>query len=1443
MEEGGQEADWSETSEGGVLSGSATDMSKGEGEGEGEDEDEEGWGRPRSRSSLLTWSLTSRGRLDPVHCILDKIDAHLAAIPAPYVLSSTLLKKTPPAIAKACVSASQSGTDSCQQDTNTKSKAGPTTLTQTEPEEEKATIFHTEDVPPDDDSVAAREASEDFLNKFDSVVVQQIDVRFKEIMCQKKGSPPPPRPVPRQWNHQHPPSSSPPPSSPPSPPPPLPSLAAAGNMTDNDSVVTEDFEHRFHSLLVLTDGNTSGDSGGRTSRARRHRHGGPQGRKGGSGSGPDWRTKRKNMNTIINSSATTTAGGGVKRSSSGFRVSFEEVQYSDDDKGEIETTKKEICEEVTSLTPSSRSESGSPDGRTERPKSLAITDADAVAATTDYASLDSASEEIERKSARIQRELQRERRARSVSPRRGHAASNVTVSFSPSAGAALPPRSVRHGVSTLYTPRQTPTQTAVQPHAEFSDPLAAEKLGFHIENADKMILGQELKTLRGALFTTKLHIRDAEKEAKHVKEKTEEARSDLLLVEYKRATAHKDLQRLMDDVDRKRAACQSLDTELEVKQREMRAVQSLGITAEEARTLHEENVALKQRQRGLEMRTVEREELTAQLASAKEQLLREQTHGRQQRQQLMEELERFKSRLEESQSGWGLAQRELVALETAFRRMERDKNDVIQEQSQEYKAFKQLARKESQENRQLLSQQVETLTSELQQLKVRVTDLQADNKAKDEHNLTLREQVTTLTQEIAEEQAARAAETEEHRQTLQRLRKETDGAMLKLRESLFLDKQRALEELRAELEQERKDNSSRSDERVAQMLAENSQLVAEKNAEISRLQETLREMQETHKAAERRLQDKLDLQVREAVSRERAAMERETQRRLQNERDNLARDTKQRVNEMQLTLDHERETSQRLTREIAQLKEELEEQRRLCREAAKEKLVAVARAKDQVREQSNAELETVRQKVKQEMQLEVDRLQAQLRSTEDEIRTLKAENQRLLSRDRDSLSSLDHTEKTIINEINEENRRSASVLGVSPRQVQFSNVTDSTTSRSQINAALANLRAVNEELRKHIEELTSELDSCRALITTMEKEKEESLENIRLEMEKKRTLELEKIKAKLIREHSQELAQVAQASARQSLATSMVGALRQKDQEIAQLRDSLSACRAESAQSRQTSRQHTEEMQQELEKSQALLRHCSTEQKRISQTQQGEITRLEKEIHKLAMMYSNKHLNNAFTSTPLHPRHQEQHQHHQHHHHHHQQQQQQQQRQQQFLQARIKQLDVENDALRRKHLSKNNLSVPDLLPLTSASLPTSSSTGRQLITKGGTIPTLTLTPTPTPSRLRTPTNLLLFHKASGDGEKEEEEEEEGGITRAEQSRSPGSLWHRPRAKRAGRADEDLLGVGQTGRDEQTAEHSERSEPGPDDTGEGLHPAAPPLQQLAGSGSGSRPQQC
>ena len=43
-----------------------------------------------------------------------------------------------------------------------------------------------------------------------------------------------------------------------------------------------------------------------------------------------------------------------------------------------------------------------------------------------------------------------------------------------------------------------------------------------------------------------------------------------------------------------------------------------------------------------------------------------------------QELETLNARLEETQNGWAIAQQQVQKLETAFRRMEREKNELIQ---------------------------------------------------------------------------------------------------------------------------------------------------------------------------------------------------------------------------------------------------------------------------------------------------------------------------------------------------------------------------------------------------------------------------------------------------------------------------------------------------------------------------------------------------------------------------------------------------------------------------------------------------------------------------------------------------------------------------------------------------------------------------------------------
>ena len=65
-------------------------------------------------------------------------------------------------------------------------------------------------------------------------------------------------------------------------------------------------------------------------------------------------------------------------------------------------------------------------------------------------------------------------------------------------------------------------------------------------------------------------------------------------------------------------------------------------------------------------------------------------------------------------------------------------------------------------------------------------------------------------------------------------------------------------------------------------------------------------------------------------------------------------------------------------------------------------------------------------------------------------------------------------------------------------------------------------------------------------------------------------------------DHTDELAKVAQVSARQSLANSMVGALRRKDTEIEELKASLASWREQAAE--KYARIYRNELAQELEK-------------------------------------------------------------------------------------------------------------------------------------------------------------------------------------------------------------------------------------------------------------------
>lgn len=244
--------EWSDASEGAVKSGSATDASKGE--------REELLNR-RSGQLLLssTFSMSSLTKKDPVSHVLEKIDAELAAMSSspslatathPRPPSAARLKSPSPLLTLSWQLKSTGSSDTGFGTGSSRVVVAPDAVQQKEKVAGLAQMYTDPgltDAATDDDTVGDRLVTDDQPSDLDSLAAAKIDNRFKEIMSRKKGSP-----SPVSFLHK---VSS--PSFLSQQEPQFLSLVRlpTGYTTDNESIKTEDFESRFRSLLVTSDGN------------------------------------------------------------------------------------------------------------------------------------------------------------------------------------------------------------------------------------------------------------------------------------------------------------------------------------------------------------------------------------------------------------------------------------------------------------------------------------------------------------------------------------------------------------------------------------------------------------------------------------------------------------------------------------------------------------------------------------------------------------------------------------------------------------------------------------------------------------------------------------------------------------------------------------------------------------------------------------------------------------------------------------------------------------------------------------------------------------------------------------------------------------------------------------------------------------------------------------
>ncbi|XP_021371725.1 myosin-3-like isoform X3 [Mizuhopecten yessoensis] len=643
---------------------------------------------------------------------------------------------------------------------------------------------------------------------------------------------------------------------------------------------------------------------------------------------------------------------------------------------------------------------------------------------------------------------------------------------------------------------------------------------------------EEMENSRSTWKASRAEVQIAEKKLKAVNAQTEDARTQLMLTEFKRENLLKDYERMSEDLQRTKKEMKDIEDQERSRIGDRRRPD---MTDDKTRDLVKENDSLKLRLRQMDGLELERDELVRQLELAKEDLFNEQRKARKEKEDLKEEIETMNMKLEERHDGDDVALR-LHKMDAAYRRMEKEKNEIIHEKTKLYEDLRDRSKVHMAETKRNTSRESGEMREEIDDLCRNVNLHQEAIKERDNIIANLSERSTDVQQRLSKEVAAKEGMMEDHKRTLQSLRKEMDSAMVQLRENMFLDKQQALETLRRELEQEHRETASRADDKHSQHLTEHMNLIKAKEDEISRLIDLVKKLEGERRVTERTLREEAREEVRIQVDREAQSLQADHRLQMSREREQIEKETKVTLRKLTNELDEERRQREHCMDKIAHLSKDLEEGKQQNKQAMHDKMVAVSKAKENVRNELQTDFDKVKEKMTQDYQREIDKLTETVRQQEEELRKLKTERIQWIHHDRQNSTVLDRMERTVVNEVNEECRRTANVLGVGPRKVNLANFQGDSQVRTPTTSALvqqegwynngyteANLRACNEELRNLVQELKQELTRQKSSVMRTERDKDEMVQKIKEQLEKEKNMELERLKAKLAKGSQNEL--------------------------------------------------------------------------------------------------------------------------------------------------------------------------------------------------------------------------------------------------------------------------------------------------------------------------------
>ncbi|XP_062613714.1 myosin-2 heavy chain-like [Saccostrea cucullata] len=362
----------------------------------------------------------------------------------------------------------------------------------------------------------------------------------------------------------------------------------------------------------------------------------------------------------------------------------------------------------------------------------------------------------------------------------------------------------------------------------------------------------EPKSLKRAL----LDVRTAEKQLKEIKALTEDARTQLMLTEFKRDNKQRDYERMSEDLNRRKRELKGYEDQLRSRTGDILQMDQSHL-GDKTLALIQENESLKHRLRQADGLELERDELVRQLEMAKEDLFNEQKQARHKTEELKDEIENLASQLEESRGPYPVVDTQKVwELEEALRRVEKEKTSLIRDKASLYEELQGMS-KTTKSEYQPRSGKAEELRAQLDKVCVELADVKEKNSKMEETNGRLREQIGELKRQLEREKTLKDGLLDDHKRTLQTLRKEMDTAMGQMRENLFLEKQKAIENIREDVDKGR----SRTEERLQRATADHQKILKQKEEEITQLIEVVGKLEKDRSLLERRIKDDTEQKV------------------------------------------------------------------------------------------------------------------------------------------------------------------------------------------------------------------------------------------------------------------------------------------------------------------------------------------------------------------------------------------------------------------------------------------------------------------------------------------------------------------------------------------------------------------------------------------------------